>query len=94
MRIPAIAVEVVAQATVRIHRQDFGKAFAMRCFATIVMLVAIYAGAAEPREDLKPLGASILSLVALRRMTLACAHALPMDGFSPASSAAPAHTRR
>ena len=46
----------------------------MRCFATIVVSLAIYVGAAEPREDLKPLGALKLSWVALRGMTLACAH--------------------
>ena len=28
----------------------------MRCVAAIVMLLAMCAGAAEPREDLKPLG--------------------------------------
>ena len=33
----------------------------MRFFATIVVSLAIYAGAAEPREDLKPLGALQLS---------------------------------
>ena len=79
-----------AQATLRIHRQDFDQTFAMQCFATIVLL-AIYAGAAEPREDLKPLGASILCSDALRGMMLACMHALPMLGFSPASSTAPPH---
>jgi hypothetical protein len=59
MRSPAVAVELKLRCA--FHQQVFVKAFTMRCFASIVLLLSIYAGATEPREDLKPLGAFNLS---------------------------------
>ena len=46
-----------AQVAPSLRFLDLVNAFAMRCFAVLVMLLAAIAGAAEPREDLKPLGA-------------------------------------
>ena len=46
-----------AQVAPSLRFLDLVNAFAMRCFAILVMLLAAISGAAEPREDLKPLGA-------------------------------------
>ena len=43
-------------ATAFVGKTKLGKAYTMRCFAAIVMSLAVSASAAEPREDLKPLG--------------------------------------
>ena len=54
IRIRASAAELLARYAT-IGETSFGKACAMRCVATILVTLAVYAGAAEPREDLKPL---------------------------------------
>ena len=72
-----------AQATPPLRWPNLVNAFAMRCFAALVMLLAVVVGAAEPREDLKPLGDPIVLLLALRGVRLACAHALAMALLQP-----------
>ena len=51
---------------------DLTSVSAMRCVVASVMFLAIVAGAAEPREDLKPLGAISPCLFRVAVRALAC----------------------
>ena len=67
---------------------------AMQGVVFFAMLLAVAVGAAEPSEDLKPLGATICVLLGPCGILPSHARALPMAGFSSASPATPAHSRR
>ena len=66
----------------------------MQSVVVFVLLVVVAAFAAEPREDLKPLGAAICVLPGSRGVVSSHARVLPLAGFSSASPAAPAHSGR